>query len=80
MASEMKAENAAGLSLRIRLSGDARDGIAMLSHLFSLSALGMGCQVHCQTEHPAEIRSMPNTLAGVFFQHYPRGQRKPCGG
>ncbi|MEY4394792.1 MAG: hypothetical protein RL595_2041 [Planctomycetota bacterium] len=66
MASEMKAENAAGLSLRIRLSGDARDGIAMLSHLFSLSALGMGCRVNCQTEHPAEIRSMPNTLAGVF--------------
>lgn len=52
-------------AVRVRLSGDAHDNIAMLSHLLSLAALSHGCHVTSQTEHPAEIRSLPNTLTGV---------------
>lgn len=49
----------------IRMTGDAHDGIAMLSHLFALAAGSRGYHLYSVPEYPAEIRSHANTLAGV---------------
>ncbi len=50
----------------IRLTGDAHDGMAMLSHLFAIAAGSQGYQIFIVPEYPAEIRSPANTLAGVY--------------
>jgi 2-oxoglutarate/2-oxoacid ferredoxin oxidoreductase subunit alpha len=50
----------------LRMTGDAHDGIVMLSHLFALAAGSRGYHLYSVPEYPAEIRSHANTLAGVY--------------
>ena len=55
----------------LRMTGDAHDGIAMLSHLFALAAGSRGYHLYSVPEYPAEIRLMPTPLQAFIQVPWP---------